>query len=439
LRLNNKLIYEVFIGGIQVQIHVVNRGDTLWQISRRYGVSINQIVQANQLSNNDVLVVGQALVIPSPSGTHVVQRGESLWAIARRYGVSVQSIAEANQIANPALIYAGQVLIIPRRSAEVNGYITRMGPSGGQIVDYTGNYLTYASPFSYSIQPDGNLNMLNDADVLAAAGREAVLPMMVITNFGETGFNSELANAVLSSTQVQDRLLDNVMKTMRQKGYRALNIDFEYLYPRDREPYNQFLLRTVNRLRPEGYVVSTALAPKTSADKTGLLYEAHDYPAHGRIVDFVILMTYEWGWVGGPPWAVAPINEVRRVLNYAVTAIPRNKIMMGVPLYGYDWKLPFIQGTTRAEIITPQEAIRRAARYGANIQYNYLYQAPFFFYTDENGATHEVWFEDARSVQAKYNVVKEYGLRGVSYWELNLEFPQNWYVLEDSFRISKLV
>jgi len=199
------------------------------------------------------------------------------------------------------------------------------------------------------------------------------------------------------------------------------------------------LLRTVNRLRPEGYIVSTALAPKTSAGQTGLLYEAHDYPAHGRIVDFVILMTYEWGWIGGPPWAVAPINEVRKVLNYAVTAIPRNKIMMGVPLYGYDWRLPFIQGTTRAQIITPQEAIRRAARYGVSIQYNYLYQAPFFFYTDETGATHEVWFEDARSVQAKYNVVKEYGLRGVSYWELNLEFPQNWYVLEDSFEISKVV
>jgi len=432
-------MYEVIFGGMQVQIHVVNRGDTLWQISRYYGVSVNQIIQANQLSNPNVLVVGQALVIPTPSGTHVVQRGESLYTIARRYGVSLQSLAEANQITNPALIYVGQVLRIPRRSAEVNGYITRMGASGAQVVNYTGDFLTYLSPFSYSIRPNGDLNVLDDAGVLEAARRERVMPLMVVTNFGENGFDSELAHAVLSSVQVQNRLLDNIISIMRQKGYGGLNIDFEYLYPNDREAYNQFLRRVVNRLRPEGYKVSTALAPKISAGQAGTLYEAHDYPAHGSMVDFVILMTYEWGWVGGRPWAVAPINEVRKVLDYAVTAIPRNKIMMGVPLYGYDWRLPYVQGVTRAEIISPQEAVRRAARYGAEIRYNYIYQSPYFFYTDENGANHEVWFEDARSVQAKYNVVKEYGLRGVSYWELTLEFPQNWYVLEDSFEISKLV
>ena len=95
------------------------------------------------------------------------------------------------------------------------------------------------------------------------------------------------------------------------------------------------------RLHSLGYIVTTALAPKTSAGQMGLLYEAHHYPVHGRLADHVILMTYEWGYTYGPPMAVSPLNQVRRVLNYAVTAIPPEKILMGMPNYGYDWMLPY--------------------------------------------------------------------------------------------------
>jgi spore germination protein len=295
------------------------------------------------------------------------------------------------------------------------------------------------SNFSYHIQPDGSLVPLDDTALIRAEMDERVAPLMTITNFSGRRFSPELAHSVLISTDVQDVLIDNIITTMRNKGYFGLNIDFEYVPREDRERYNSFLQRTVERLHPLGYSVSTAIAPKISAQQQGLLYEAHDYPAHSRIVDFIVLMTYEWGWAGGPPLAIAPINEVRRVLDYAVTVIPRTKILMGAPTYGRDWKLPFIQGTTIAETISPQEAILRAVRYGVSIQYNELYQSPFFRYTDEEGARHEVWFEDARSIQSKYRTVKEYGLRGVSYWELTSSFPQNWYVLENNFRIRKLV
>jgi spore germination protein len=215
-----------------------------------------------------------------------------------------------------------------------------------------------------------------------------------------------------------------------------LNIDFEYVYPEDRENYNQFLRKVVERLHPEGYSVSTAIAPKIKADQAGLLYEAHDYSAHGEIVDFVVIMTYEWGWAGGSPWAIAPINEVRRVLDYAVTAIPREKIVMGVPLYGRDWKIPWVKGTY-AKTVSPRGAVNLAAKYDVAIQYNEAYQSPFFRYTDESGQQHEVWFEDARSMQAKYNTVKEYNLRGLSYWVLGPSFPQNWPLLAANFTIKK--
>lgn len=418
-------------------IHVVQRGETLWRISNLYGVSINEIVRANQLADPNVLVVGQSLVIPTQDNIHIVRPGESLWLIANRYGVSLQDLIRENQIQNPSLIYPGQLIRIPRPTIEVNGYLTRIGTAGEQIIRYTGEFLTYLSMFSYSIQPDGGLTTLDDESVLEIARPMGITPLMTITNFTESGFSSDLAHAVLSSSAVQERLLSNIINIMDEKGFEGLNIDFEYVYPEDRQLYNQFLARAANVMQANNYSISTALAPKVRADQPGLLYEAHDYPVHGELADFVVLMTYEWGWSGGPPWAIAPINEVRRVLDYAVTAIPRSKILMGIPLYGRDWRLPFTPGT-RAATITLQEALRRAIRYGAQIQYNELYQSPYFRYYDETGTQHEVWFEDARSFQAKYNTVKEYGLRGVSYWELNLEAPQNWPVLVNNFRVHKL-
>ena len=106
--------------------------------------------------------------------------------------------------------------------------------------------------------------------------------------------------------------------------------------------------------------MSTALAPKTSATQQGKWYEAHDYRAHGQIADFVVIMTYEWGYSGGPAMAVSPIDQVRKVLEYAITEMPPNKIMMGQNLYGYDWTLPFVQGTV-AKAVSPQQAIELAA------------------------------------------------------------------------------
>jgi len=430
---------EFFIWGVVFMIiHVVREGETLWAISNRYQVNMNQIIQVNQLDNPDLLVIGQALIIPGMNRVHVVRPGETLWLISQRYGVSLNDLIQENGITNPNLIYPGQMLRIPRPIIETNGYLIRLGEAGEQIVRDVGRYLTYLSIFSYRVQDNGELRILNDESVLSAAVATNAVPLITITNIAERGFSSALAHTIFSNPEIQEKVLENVLNVMREKGFKGLNIDFEYVLPEDRENYNQFLRKAADRMHANGYLISTALAPKVSATQQGLLYEAHDYPVHGELTDFVILMTYEWGWSGGPPLAIAPIHSVRQVLDYAVTAIPRSKILMGIPLYGRDWKLPYVQGTSVAETITLTEAIRRAARYGAQIFYNDLYQSPYYHYVDENGVRHEVWFEDARSYQAKYDTVKEYGLRGVSYWQLSVPAPQNWPVLDFNFRVRKL-
>lgn len=418
-------------------VYIVRPGDTLWKIARDYGVSVQYIMQNNDISNPNMIFSGMVLYIPAMR--HRVTKGESLWAISRRYGVSVEEIVRANGIEDSSRIYPGMVLVIPTKARPeigVNGYIYMLGPQAEPIVRQVGQYLTYLSPFAYLIKEDGSLEPIEDGPALQAGRIEGVTPMMAVTNFTATSRGENLASVLLNSPTLSEQLLGNIVDIMRQKGYEGLNIDFENVLPADREAYNSFLRRAATRMHANGWFLSTAVAPKTGPGQAGLLYEAHDYPAHGEIADFVVIMTYEWGYRKGPPQPISPINRIREVMDYAVSVIPRNKIYLGFQIYARDWTLPHKEGD-EAETFSPQEAVARAAKYGAEIFYDYKAQSPFYRYTDEQGIGHEVWFEDARSAQAKFDMVNDYGLGGVSYWALGYPFPQNWVLLADNFTVRR--
>ncbi|OQP14017.1 LysM peptidoglycan-binding domain-containing protein [Geobacillus zalihae] len=427
-----------------MQIHVVQSGQTLSGIAEAYGTTAEEIVRANKLPNPDKLVVGQALVIPIVGRFYWVQRGDTLWSIARRFSIPMQRLAEVNRLSLNAPLKVGQRLYIPpgaKRRAEFNAYIEPRGATVSPALEASAReaapYLTYLSPFYFAIRRDATLQEppLDDFPDIARANR--VTLVMVVANIENGQFSDELGALMLTNETLQNRLLDNIVATARRYGFRDIHFDFEYLRPEDREAYNAFLRKAKRRFAREGWMMSTALAPKTSATQRGRWYEAHDYRAHGQIVDFVVIMTYEWGYSGGPPMPVSPIGPVRRVLEYAISEMPAGKILMGQNLYGYDWTLPYVPGGPYAQALSPQQAIALAAKYNVAIEYDTEAQAPHFRYRDENGREHEVWFEDARSIQAKFNLVKELGLRGVSYWKLGIDFPQNWLLIADQFTVVK--
>lgn len=134
--------------------------------------------------------------------------------------------------------------------------------------------------------------------------------------------------------------------------------------------------------------------------------------------------------------AVAPLNQVERVLSYATSVMSPDKILMGIPNYGYDWKLPFIRGETRAMSISPTLALTQATELGAPVIYDEIAQTPHYNYWRDH-AEHEVWFEDARSIDAKLSLASAYGLHGISIWNLMRTFPQLWLVLSEKYNILK--
>ncbi|MBQ2864408.1 MAG: LysM peptidoglycan-binding domain-containing protein [Clostridia bacterium] len=428
-----------------MEIYVVKQGDTIYKIAEMFNVSAEKIIADNELTENAVnnLVVGQTLVIMLENSTHTVVSGDTLFKIAKQYNVSLSDLTKANpQITNPLNLTIGSVINIPKlatnkREIEVNGYcfpnISR------EVLSKTLPSLTYLSIFSYEVYPNGNLNNLNNDTVLIELARQNnVAPMMVVTNIEEgASFSSELAHQVLSSPVNQANLINNILTTMQQKNYYGVDIDFEYLYPEDRELYNQFLQALSLAIKPQGFILTTAVAPKTSSNQEGILYEAHDYAFHGRVSDHVIIMTYEWGYTYSAPRAVAPAPEVKRVLDYAVTQIPSQKILMGMPNYGYDWNVPYVEGTA-ASAISNTGAVNLAREVGSFINYSTSEQAPYFNYYTPN-QQHEVWFDDANSVKTRLQFVSDYNLGGVSYWTINSYFPQNWLVLNAMYNVKKLV
>ncbi len=375
---------------------------------------------------------------------HVVTEGETVDAIAQIYGIPEESLIYDNQLVYPYKLAIGQALYVPtyglskeRTQAQVSGYAyPYISP---WVLGQTLPFLTELPIFSYGFTEEGWLIPpgTEESWMIEMCRTQSVVPFLTLTPLDEQGrFNNALITSVVWDPEAGDRLILELARTMKEKGYGGVDIDFEYIRGEDRDAFTEFVRRTAAIVHELGFQVSIALAPKTSADQRGLLYEGKDYPALGAIADSVLLMTYEWGYKYGPNMAVAPIDRVEQVVRYAVTEIPAAKIRLGIPNYGYDWPLPFVPNVTVANTIGNVEAVQIAVDHYARIQYDETAQSPYFRYWQEE-VEHEVWFEDVRSLAAKFRLVEDYGLQGMGYWQIMRWWRANWLALEDTFLIRK--
>ena len=422
-------------------IHVVQPGDSLYRISQTYQTPLQLLIQQNELREPYRLTPGQTIVVPQPVQVHTVRQGETLSGIAAQYNTTVLALLQNNpQLGGGDRIWPGQTLVIFYGSKlgtfAVNGYAY---PNIDQrVLRKTLPYLTYLSVFSYGFDSLGRI-LPQNAEMLTRMARQyGVLPLLVLTTLGEDGqFSGERAQQLLRDPVARGALIENLAQTIAAQGFAGVDIDFEYIPPEDAAAYADFVRAVRARLEPSGLTVMVALAPKTSANQPGLLYEAHNYAALGAAADDVLLMTYEWGYALSEPMAVAPINKVEQVVRFAVSQIPPEKIFMGIPNYGYDWTLPYIKGQSRARSLGNVQAVEQAIQVGAPIRFDAEAQSPHYNYWRER-AEHEVWFEDARSIRAKLALAGEYRLRGVSVWNIMRYFPQLWLVLNQLYDIEKL-
>lgn len=426
-----------------ILIYVVKPGDTLNSVARTFGVSPSRLISDNGLENPGALVPGQALAVLIPDTVYTVKRGDTLYSIARTFGVGVDVLFRNN----PTLVFQqdleiGQTLAIsytekPTQTARVNGYAYEFIDMSLLRRDLP--FLSTLTIFGYGFNEDGSLIDINDTPLISAAYDFGAAPILLLSSITENGnFSTERASLLFNDVSLQNRVLNSLVAVMREKGYLGLDIDFEFVSAGDSAAFVSFIENSARVMHENGFFVNVDLAPKTSADQKGLLYEAHDYARIGAAADTVLIMTYEWGYRYGPPLAIAPINQVRRVAEYAVSEIPNEKVMLGIPNYAYDWALPYQRGITSAVTIGNQYAPYLASRYNTDILFDETAQSPYFYYSN-NSVEHVVWFEDPRSVSARFDLIEELGLRGAGYWNLQRPFNANFALLSVRLRTIERV
>ncbi len=282
-------------------IHVVSAGDTLYAIARSYGVAPGLIARFNGLTPPYRLAVGQSLVILFPSETYTVRSGDTLFSIAAQTGVSVMRLYQLNpNLMGRPSIYPGQVLVLgltePQgRTVEVNGYAY---PSVDESV--LRGILPYASwltPFTYGFTESGTLIEPGDEALVRMAHSYQAGALMHLSTLTESGnFSSTLAANLLRNDSARTALEDAIALRIIEGNYDGLDLDFEFLGAENAALYASFAEQMRVRVNALGGELITALAPKSSPDQPGVLYEGHDYALIGAASDAVLLMTYEWGY-----------------------------------------------------------------------------------------------------------------------------------------------
>lgn len=417
--------------------HFVKDGDYIYKLSKQYKVAEEKIIEDNSLIDPKNLVINQCLLIDNDKNQYIVKSGDTLSSISSKFNLSIQELKKRNPFIEGDKIYQGQILDLKNSDKEkkvFNGYCYET--SSLERIKKALPYLTYLSIFAYRCQEDGSLDNVNDNRILNLCLESDVKPIMVITNSRvKGGFSPSLANKILTNDDIRDRLFSNIENILKNKKYYGLNIDFEYVNQDDRIAFIDFIKKANRYFKAKGYYLSISLAPKTSDNQKGLLYTAHDYGEISKYVDHVILMTYEWGYTFGPSMPVAPYNEVKKVIEYATKKIDRNKIIMGIPNYGYDFIVPYKE-KQKAQSITNPQAIPLAFNNHATIKRYKEAKTPYFKYT-KNSIDHEVQYDDPCSIEEKLSIIDDYNIAGGSIWTISSYTAYCYLLMEHCFQIDK--
>lgn len=280
-----------------MKIYVVEFGDTLDDISSRFKVSKEDIIKYNEIKDPDELVVGETLVLLYPKEKYVVKSGDTLNLIAEKFNTTTTKLLQNNPwIDKDFILNVGDEIVVEFINTKlgeysINGYTY---PNiDKDVLARTLPYLSFLTIFTYGINESGSLIDIDDTEIIDLARAYNVAPIMLISSLGADGnFSNVLAGKVLNDEKLQDVLIEDILAVMNAKNYYGLDVDFEFIYPEDREAYVSFLEKVKRELNAEGYPVFVALAPKVSNEQKGLLYEGHDYYGLGNAANLAILMTY---------------------------------------------------------------------------------------------------------------------------------------------------
>lgn len=295
------------------------------------------------------------------------------------------------------------------------------------MLDHYKKTLTSIFIFEYHSTKQGNLIKVKENGAIKQAWKKGITPYATLTNISDKGFDPNLLHNLISNKILRKKLISNIYTLLDRNDLKGINLDLETVKPDDRIYLNQFIRELSTKLHRSKMELLIAMPPK-DADNIPSYYNAYDYKTIGKYVDKMFIMAYNWHWSGSPSGPIAPIQNVRNSLKYAVIVVPRSKLLLGIPQYAYDW--PITGEIRTGSAISTQIYIRKMKAKSTMIE---MHQHQRF---DIIGTQHEVWFEDPRSLLAKFHLVKEFKLAGLGCWHIGITMPQTEEILLNEFWIQ---
>lgn len=425
-----------------MEIYVVQPGDTIHSIADAYNIEPDILILNNGIINFNSLVVGQTIVIVYPKEVYTVVSGDTLYGIAEASGTSPLILLRNNpQLSDRRYLYPGEQLVIRydnnKGRLKTNGYAYPF--IDFNILRKTLPYLSFLTVLGNTLSPQGLLASNDDASIVNTARTYGVAPIMLLyavdiadSNNIQPYFSSP------NSYETNDFVISTILDKLIVTGYVGVNIYVQQITPENISILAENLRALTGRLKGYGLTVMLTLTPEVFNLPPGTTYLNINYTELSQAVDYILLQSYNWGLSFGPPAAVTPVNIVRRNLDYATTQIPSEKLLLGIPIIGYDWRLSEDNGYTVANALNSDAAILLAADVGAVIQFDYEAMAPFFTYTSRDNNTdvnHIVWFKDARSIDVLFALTQEYSLSGSAIWNIMHFFQQMWFIVNTQYEI----
>lgn len=449
----------MFASPILAKTYVIQKGDTLFSIAKMFGVTVNELAEQNKLENPDKIYPGRQLWIPEGL-VYTVKVGDTLFSIARKHGLPYQELMSKNGLST-SFIYPGQKLYITGgrnkyptgpgalQSRYVLGFYVekeKYHPGSYDRLKASGSQLSAVAPFWYRLSPSDGAALeehftaeknLDPAkrEVITRAHQDNVQVFALVHNMlYSPGVDSrKLASDLLATVESRSKFISRLENLVREYGYDGVNLDIEMVNLKDRDRFSLLVKELYQRFAPQGYKVSVCVPAKVREDLANNWSGPFDYQAVARYADYVVLMTYDEHGYSSRPGPIASYGWVRDVVKYAVDQIPPEKILLGVPGYGFDWR----EGETGPTYLSFSQATEIAASRGVRISWDNAGKVPFYRYRDYSGKNHQVWFENASSLTYKLDIVDRYTLRGIAVWRLGMEDPEIWRVLQSKLKAEK--
>lgn len=424
-------------------IHVVQTDETINSIADQYGITSEKLIRDNGLFPQSSLVPGQTIIIVYPDQVYIVKEGDTLANIADENGISLIQLLQNNPfLSDRQYIYPGEELVIQYKDKigqmTVNGFANSFIDKG--ILTKTLPFLTYLTIWNNYITANADIISVDDAEIIQLAKSYGVAPMMLISSYTPQGeLSQEAAYNIIYNEEMHELFINNLLTILNEKGYYGVNIAYHFLSTENIPAYNIFNAKVAAAVRSAGYAFFNTIPPRVNEAKNIIEYEKLDYTQFGQQSNEVLFMSFYFGYSYVPPLPVMSTTSTKDFLDYIVTVIPSEKLSIGISVIGYDWKLPYVPGVTKANSLINSSAIQLASEFGATIQFDEISQTPFYNYSETVlPINHIVWFTDARSINGMAEIVPAYGLKGIGVWNIMYYNAQLWLIINSQYDILKI-